>query len=280
MHFRVSASHALLRQLESTLHVWPSPTPMQLPELLHARPPLSVHAVPAEAAVGTQVCCAVHVGIEQAVPVAGQSLAMVHTTHLPLPSQTLPPMSAHAVRRGALAVPQQPVAHVLVRQSVDGDGQLPALVHEAAPASQTGDAVPSLAAESLAAESTSASAPTLASALPGEPSLVAESTSASAPTLASALPGEPSLAAESTSASGPALASALPGAPSLAAESTSASAPEPLEELLDNPPLLLDPELLPELELALPPDPPLPDPPLLLEGDTDASSPTPSPRPV
>ena len=34
-HFVLLASHALLRQLESTLHVWPNPTPTQLPELLH-----------------------------------------------------------------------------------------------------------------------------------------------------------------------------------------------------------------------------------------------------
>jgi hypothetical protein len=31
----VTGSQALLRQLESTLHVWPCPTPTQLPELLH-----------------------------------------------------------------------------------------------------------------------------------------------------------------------------------------------------------------------------------------------------
>jgi hypothetical protein len=253
-HFVLVASHALLVQLESTLHVWPSPTPTQLPELLHCRPPLSVHAVPAVAGVGTQVCCAVHVRIEHAEPVAGQSVAMVHATHLPLPSQTLPPLSLHGVRRGAAAVSQQFVVHAFVRQSVDGVGHSPAVVHEAAPASQSGDEGASLAAESLTAESTSASGPGPASESPGEPSLVA-STSASGITLASESPGEPSLVVESGSASGVTLASESSDEPSL----------------LDDPPPLLDPELLPELELALPLDPPL-----LLE-DTDASSPVSSP---
>ena len=161
----------------------------------------------------------------------------------------------------AFAVPQQPIVQVFVRQRVGGVGQSPGVVHEAAPASQTRDEVASAAAESLAAESraaesTSASWPASVWASPSEPSLVAESTSASGPTLASA--------------SDPTLASASPGEPSLAAESTSASDSTLASESsvepssLDAPPPLLDPELLPELE---------PDPPLLLEGNIDASFP-------
>jgi hypothetical protein len=143
MHFEVVASHALLRQLESTLHVWPSPTPMQVPEALQTRPPLSVHAVPAEACAVPQQPI-VHVFVRQRVGGEGQSLGAVHEG---------PPSQA-------------------------GD---PSLVAESAAESGPTLASESAGEPSLLAESASESGPTLASESPGEPSLLAESASESGP---------------------------------------------------------------------------------------------------
>jgi hypothetical protein len=155
MHFEVLASHAPLRQLESTLHVCPSPTPMQVPEALQTRPPLSVHAVPAEACAVPQQPI-VHVLVRQRVGGEGQSLGIVHEG---------PPSQA-------------------------GD---PSLVAESAAESGPTLASESAGEPSLLAESASESGPTLASESPGEPSLLAESASESGPTLVPESLGEPEL---------------------------------------------------------------------------------------
>ncbi len=143
-------------QLESTLHVWPSPTPMQLPEALQTRPPLSVHDVPAEACAVPQQPM-VHVFVRQRVGGEGQSLGVVHE---------VPPSHAGD------ALPS------LVAESASESG--PALASES-----PGD--PSLLAES-ASESASEVAPS-----PEEPSVLAESAAESGPTLVPESPGEPEL---------------------------------------------------------------------------------------
>ena len=154
MHFEVLASHALLRQLESTLHVWPSPTPTQVPEALQTRPPLSVHAVPAEACAVPQQPI-VHVLVRQRVGGEGQSLGIVHEGP---PSQAGDPS--------------------LVAESAAESG--PTLASESAgEPSLLAESGPTLASESpgepsLLAESASESDPTLVPESLGEPELLDE----------------------------------------------------------------------------------------------------------
>src|SRR6185437_15417063 len=57
------------------------------------------------------------------VACAGQSAAVLQPTQLPAPSQTLPPLSLHAVPAGALAVPHAPMARVATRHALEGAGQ-------------------------------------------------------------------------------------------------------------------------------------------------------------
>jgi hypothetical protein len=70
-----------------------------------------MHVAPMFAFIVPQVL-PVHVFDLQAVPVIGQSVGMAQATHLPMPSQTLPPLSAHVVPAVAF-VPgaQQPIEH-------------------------------------------------------------------------------------------------------------------------------------------------------------------------
>jgi hypothetical protein len=68
---------------------------------------------------------------------AWQSAATLHpATQAPLPSQTLPMLSSHAVFTAALVNVQQPLMHARVRQSVVASGQSIAAVHESALAAQ------------------------------------------------------------------------------------------------------------------------------------------------
>jgi hypothetical protein len=53
--------------------------------------------------------------------------------HAPLPSHTTPPMSLQNAPTAALVVPQHPIVHVLMRQSVDCAGQVVAVWHVAPP---------------------------------------------------------------------------------------------------------------------------------------------------
>jgi hypothetical protein len=63
-----------------------------LPAPSHTVPPLSEHASPIAVFVTTQAL-PVHATVAHRVPVAVQSSVWTHATHLPLPSQTLPPAS-------------------------------------------------------------------------------------------------------------------------------------------------------------------------------------------
>jgi hypothetical protein len=58
-----------------------------------------------------------------------QSAATLHATHLPLPSQTAPPLSVHFVPTEASWVPQQPAGHVAVTHEVVGAVHEEASVH-------------------------------------------------------------------------------------------------------------------------------------------------------
>jgi hypothetical protein len=78
----------------------------------------SVQWVPLGAFVAPQVwAVASHVLASQLVGCGGQSVATRQATHVPLPSQTAPPLSEHGVAIGARLVPQQPFAHVLTTRS-------------------------------------------------------------------------------------------------------------------------------------------------------------------
>jgi hypothetical protein len=52
-----------------------------------------------------------------------QSSGVLHSTHAPLPSQSLPPSSEHLVPLDAFWVPHTPFVHVLSRHAVEGEGQ-------------------------------------------------------------------------------------------------------------------------------------------------------------
>lgn len=67
------------------------------------------------------------------VPPVGQSPSTLHSTQVPLPSQTAPPLSVHVVPLAAFAVPQQPVVHVFVTHEVVCAAHVDAAVHAVPP---------------------------------------------------------------------------------------------------------------------------------------------------
>jgi hypothetical protein len=82
-------------------------------------PPLSEQTVPLETLLVPQVCAvASHVFTLHAVVCAGQSVGARHATHLPLPSQTLPPLSVHVVPLVASLVPHLLLVQVSRRHAV------------------------------------------------------------------------------------------------------------------------------------------------------------------
>ncbi len=117
--------HDAAGQSELVLH-WTQPV-----AALQAPLPGQVCGVPA-----TQVFVALHVlaGVYVAPlhAAAAQSVEAPQATQLPAPSQTLPPLSVHAVSSGASAVPQQPAVQVAVRHLVAAAGQSVGLVQAVA----------------------------------------------------------------------------------------------------------------------------------------------------
>jgi hypothetical protein len=89
----------------------------QLPVPSHTDPPLSLQGAPVVASFVPQVL-AVHVADLHFVAGMGQSAGALHTTQLPLPSQTFPLLFVQSVPMFALAVPQQPVPQVSTTQAV------------------------------------------------------------------------------------------------------------------------------------------------------------------
>jgi hypothetical protein len=98
-----------------TMQATHAPVPSQ------SLPPLSVHATPADAGVDEHVLLA-HAFTLQAVGWDAQSVATVQPTHLPAPSQTVPPV-VQAKPLTALLVPQTPPVHVGETHSLEGFGQ-------------------------------------------------------------------------------------------------------------------------------------------------------------
>ena len=94
----------------------------QLPFPSQTTPPLSVQGVPLMAFCVPQVLPE-HVLVLQTVVCAGQSVAALHWTQDPLPSQILPPLSLQVVVFGALIVPHALPVHVSTLQTVAGAGQ-------------------------------------------------------------------------------------------------------------------------------------------------------------
>ncbi len=95
---------------------------VHLPMPSQALPPPSLQVVPLAALTGVQAP-AVQAGVAHVVPVAGHWLAAVHSTHAPLPSQSLPPLSVQRVSAAAFTVSQHPAGQVGVRQTVPSAGQ-------------------------------------------------------------------------------------------------------------------------------------------------------------
>jgi hypothetical protein len=104
----------------------------QVPLPSHVLPPLSVQVV-VFGAFMVPHALPLHVSTLQAVVWAGQSMATTQATQLPLPSQTSPLLLVQACSAFLLVVPQQPLSHVAVTQSLDGSGQSPTAVHDFAP---------------------------------------------------------------------------------------------------------------------------------------------------
>ena len=123
-----------------TLHWTQEPPPFEPPSLAPASalspsqtvPPWSLHVVPSGAFVVPQTS-AVHVETMQSDAGVGQSLGIMHATHLPLPSQTAPPLSVHLVSAAAFMVPHAPMAHVAVTHVVLVLGHSAAELQDAPP---------------------------------------------------------------------------------------------------------------------------------------------------
>ncbi len=97
---QLAGTHLLATQARGAVQSAVTLQATHLPASLHTLPSLSEHAVPAATLVFTQAP-PVQAGTEHTVPVAGHSDVIRHETHLPLPSQTLPPPSSQAVAEGA-----------------------------------------------------------------------------------------------------------------------------------------------------------------------------------
>jgi hypothetical protein len=94
----------------------------QLPFPSQTTPPLSVQGVPFIAFCVPQVFPE-HVLVLQTVACARQSVAALHWTQVPLPSQILPPLSLQVVVFDALIVPHALPVQVSTLQAVAGAGQ-------------------------------------------------------------------------------------------------------------------------------------------------------------
>src|SRR6185437_3550096 len=92
--------------------------------------------VPAVHTFATQLSAGVNVlPLHEA---AAHSAPVLHSTHLPLPSQTLSPLlPVHAVPRDAFVVSQQPLLHVLTTQADAWAGQSVDLEHAVTPIPHT-----------------------------------------------------------------------------------------------------------------------------------------------
>jgi hypothetical protein len=108
---------------------WRQPTHFPLPS--HTEPPLSWHIAP-DMVLEAPQAPALHAFVWQAVVGSGQLVASMQATHLPLPSQTVPPLSEQVVPFiVSIAAVQHPlvqasIAHVVDVQSeffVHGDWQ-------------------------------------------------------------------------------------------------------------------------------------------------------------
>jgi hypothetical protein len=94
---------------------WPLPS--------HVVPPSSVHVSPFWETTMAHLF-ETHAYAEHVVPVEGQSLADAHSTHVPLPSHTLPPFSAHELPALACVVTHVFAReHAIVAQTVPVGGQ-------------------------------------------------------------------------------------------------------------------------------------------------------------
>jgi hypothetical protein len=119
------------------VHVWPSGSSWHVPLPSQTTPPPSLQGVPG-AAFTVPHALLVHALVLHVVICVGQSLATRHATQVPLPSQTLPPLSLHALREAAFATSQQPPAQELVTHSVLDVGQSLAVVQAMAPSHPSG----------------------------------------------------------------------------------------------------------------------------------------------
>src|SRR5262245_5104388 len=73
--------------------------------------------------------CELHVAGWHWLPLGGQSFADKHWTHIPVPSQTVPPPWLHAVPAPAFTVPHVPLVHTAVLQADPDGGQFAAVTH-------------------------------------------------------------------------------------------------------------------------------------------------------
>jgi hypothetical protein len=113
---QVAVVHAPEGQSAAALHA------TQLPLASQTDPPLSMHFVPADAFVMPHTE-AVQVFVRHFVVGSGQSDAVRHATHLPLPSHSVPPWSEQGAPAFAWVGVQQPRVHALAEHDVDNAEQ-------------------------------------------------------------------------------------------------------------------------------------------------------------
>jgi hypothetical protein len=127
------ASHfAILQSVVSTGQSLAARHATQVPFPSQTLPPLSVQGAELAACMVPHAC-AVHVLRTHAVCCCAQSVGMVQATHLPFPSQTLPPLSVQVVPALLFNVPQHPWPHVFLTQVVVCAAQSPSDWHVVPP---------------------------------------------------------------------------------------------------------------------------------------------------
>jgi hypothetical protein len=106
----------------------------QAPLPSHTVPPFSLQATPSTRLSVLQAWVVRSQTSSLQPVVTGQSLASMHSTHLPPPSQTAPPWSLHSLAAAALEVAQPPFLHTASAQVVPVAGQSVAGFAQAGPA--------------------------------------------------------------------------------------------------------------------------------------------------
>jgi hypothetical protein len=125
---QVAATHLLAVQASPVAQSAGVLHPTQAPAAVQTLPLLSMHAVPSDASIIPHTF-AVQVLVTHFVGWAEQSLPITQATHLPLPSQTVPLLSVHAVSAAAFESTHAFIVQATVTHLVLGCAQSVAALH-------------------------------------------------------------------------------------------------------------------------------------------------------